>query len=76
MRVNKEIVKITEGGCIETSLTVFPTPEIKKALSETKPQTIGELRIPSDQKQLKNLPLIVNLNSLRAIQDKLSTLIS
>lgn len=75
MRVNKEIVKISTGGHIETSLAVFPTPEINKALTETKPLTIGELTIPSTEKEPMNVPVVVNLNTLRIIQNKISALL-
>ncbi|XP_050429096.1 dynactin subunit 1 isoform X2 [Adelges cooleyi] len=43
---SKEIIKQQKYGCIETDMTTFPTPALKKALEEEEPVLAAEFVIP------------------------------
>ncbi|XP_060880409.1 dynactin subunit 1 isoform X3 [Metopolophium dirhodum] len=43
---NKEIIKRQHFGCVETEMTTFPTPALKKALEEEEPVLAAEFVIP------------------------------
>ncbi|XP_050534723.1 dynactin subunit 1 isoform X2 [Daktulosphaira vitifoliae] len=43
---NKEIISRQQFGCIETDITTFPTPALKKALEEEEPVLAAEFVIP------------------------------
>ncbi|CAI6368272.1 unnamed protein product [Macrosiphum euphorbiae] len=43
---NKEIIKRQNFGCVETEMTTFPTPALKKALEEEEPVLAAEFVIP------------------------------
>lgn len=43
---NKEIIQRQKFGCIETDMTTFPTPALKKALEEEEPVLAAEFVIP------------------------------
>ncbi|KAL0271853.1 UNVERIFIED_CONTAM: hypothetical protein PYX00_008817 [Menopon gallinae] len=77
-KVMEQLVKKVEGGHIETALKVFPTPEFKKVLTESNPTSIGFLSIPCPKKEAANFapPLILDLKSLKLVQDKIGNLIS
>lgn len=76
--VMSEVIKRKHGGKIETDLTVFPTPEMAKALHDSAPIVIGEIEItmPNAQNSGKGkpIPLLLDSNSLRLIQEKLLSL--
>lgn len=73
--VMSEVIRRKHGGKIETDLTVFPTPEMAKALHDSTPIVIGEIEITVPNAQNRGLgkpiPLLLDTNSLRQIQEKL-----
>lgn len=70
-------MRLTPGGHIQTSLRSFPTPEMRKALLETEPISIGRLVVPAAQTEKETeTSLVISLDSLRLIQDKLAEVIA
>lgn len=77
MKVTEQVIKLTKGGHIQTSLKMFPTPEMRKVLMENEPVPIGHLSIPIREKENKiNAPVVIDLQSLKQIQDKIAYLIA
>ena len=77
MKVTEQVIKLTKGGNVQTSLKMFPTPEMRKLLVENKPVPIGHLTLPITEKESKaNPPVVIDLQSLKQIQDKIAYLIA
>nr|XP_015838702.1 PREDICTED: dynactin subunit 1 isoform X2 [Tribolium castaneum] len=60
-KVANEIIKRKMGGRVEADFAVFPTIEMVKALSESKPVNIGYVKIPKSYLPKGEKPRIVDL---------------
>ncbi|XP_025206308.1 dynactin subunit 1 isoform X2 [Melanaphis sacchari] len=71
---NKEIIKRQHFGCVETEMTTFPTPELKKALEEEEPVLAAEFVIPKPPNWTgpTNLKIEMDTKVLASLQNKIT----
>lgn len=71
---NKEIIKRQHFGCVETEMTTFPTPALKKALEEEEPVLAAEFVIPKPQNWTgpTNIKIEMDTKVLASLQNQVT----